>query len=145
MKVSAGIAQCKSGEVRRLTKALQPRRSQVSNPAPRSTSDGETLCYRVTRAYCYASGLIEFAPTIPRGTITIARGPEQQLRAFIAAQARHGYLTEEVEGRPTKIADSEQLLVPGVPEAPNARAALAALEAWVDRLATIKPRNVTVF
>lgn len=69
-------------------------------------------------AYCYASGQIEFGRTVPEGAIEIMRGPARKVRKLIEARARHAY-------------DGKTLLVPGVPEAPNEDAALAALIAFV--------------
>lgn len=71
------------------------------------------------RAYCYASGLIEFGRHVPEGALPIARGPARKLRDFIDAVSRHAY-------------DGETLLVPGVPEAPDQSAGLNALQAWLD-------------
>ena len=73
------------------------------------------------RAYCWASGQIEFGPRIPEGTLPIARGPAKKLRPFIEAVSRHAY-------------DGKTLLVPGVPEAPNQTKALDALHAFLDWL-----------
>lgn len=71
-------------------------------------------------AYCWASGLIEFGSTLPKGAIFIAAGPKATLRNVIAARARHGY------GR-----SKGQLLVPGVPEAQAQAAACDAALAWL--------------
>jgi hypothetical protein len=82
------------------------------------------------RAYCFASGHIEFGNIIPAGAIVIARGPAKTLREFIEVNARHGYRVRKVRGRPTKIPGSDTLLVPGVPEAPNQHVAGDALDRW---------------
>lgn len=96
------------------------------------------------RAYCYPSGLIEFGARIPPGTLVIARGPEQELRSFISGQARHGYKTRLERGGRVKIPGTEQLLVPGVPEAPNQHVALSKLGEWLKWIAANAPRNVRV-
>lgn len=96
------------------------------------------------RAYCYASGLIGFGKTIPKGGLVIARGPEKELRQYIEPLARHGYRTKLVNGRPTKIPGSDALLVPGVPEADNQHVALTALHAWMKWIAIGAPKGVRV-
>ncbi len=96
------------------------------------------------RAYCFASGLIEFGSRIPKGALIIARGPEKELRDFIGCKARHGYRTRKVNGRPTKIRGSDTLLVPGVPEAGDQHAALDALHAWMKWIAIGVPPGVRV-
>lgn len=87
------------------------------------------------RAYCYASGLIEFGRHMPEGALPIAQGPAKPLREFIETVARHGYSTHTVNGRPQKIPGTDCLLVPGVPEAPNKIAAVDALTAFVTWIA----------
>lgn len=83
------------------------------------------------RAYCYASGLIEFTDgTPPSGAIMFASGPAKKLQDYISGVARHGYKTRQVNGRPQKIPETDCLLVPGVPEAPDQDAALDALQKW---------------
>jgi hypothetical protein len=74
-----------------------------------------------TLAYCYASGHIEFGARCPDGALPIVRGDDRRVREFVAGVARHGY-------------DGETLLVPGVPEAENERAALEKLVAWIERI-----------
>lgn len=96
------------------------------------------------RAYCYASGLIEFGTKIPDGALIIARGPEKELRDFIEVKARHGYRMRRVGGRPTKVPGSETLLVPGLPEADNQHEALDALCAWMKWIAIGAPKGVRV-
>ncbi|HEY8837490.1 MAG TPA: host nuclease inhibitor protein [Dehalococcoidia bacterium] len=96
------------------------------------------------RAYCFASGLIEFGKRIPAGAIIIARGPEKELRDFIETKARHGYRTRHVNGRPTKIPGSDTLLVPGVPEALSQWDAGTALRAWSKWIAIGAPKGVRV-
>lgn len=98
----------------------------------------------VTRAYCYASGLIGFGTKIPKGALVIARGPEQPLKEFIESRARHGYRTKLVNGRPTKVRGSDTLLVPGLPEADNQRVALDALHRWMKWIGINPPKGVRV-
>jgi hypothetical protein len=94
------------------------------------------------RAFCYASGLIEFGRAVPDGALPIAHGPSRALRDFIETQARHGYRTRKVRGRPTKIPGSETLLVPGIPEAPDQFAALDALHGFLSWIAKNAPEGV---
>lgn len=72
-------------------------------------------------AYCWASGLIEFSESVPHGAIKIAHGPKAFLEVAVKTRARHG--RGESEGK---------FLVPGVPEAPNQRAAGEALKVYLD-------------
>jgi hypothetical protein len=95
-------------------------------------------------AFCYASGLIDFARTTPDGALPIARGPARALRDFIEPLARHGYSTRKVRGRPTKIPGTEHLLVPGVPEAINQSGALVALRRWLRWIDDHAPAGVAV-
>lgn len=44
----------------------------------------------MTRAWCYASGLIGFGNRVPSGAMVIARGPEKDLRAFLSPGGRDG-------------------------------------------------------
>lgn len=97
-----------------------------------------------THAYCWAGGLIEFGKRVPKGAIPIAYGPDLKLRTFIDTVARHGYRTQIVKGRPTKIPGTECLLVPGVPEAPNKFDAVEALGAFIRWIQTRPPKGVTV-
>lgn len=96
------------------------------------------------RAFCYASGLIEFGRSLPDGALPIAVGPAKPLRDFIESRARHGYRTRLVDGRPTKIPGTEKLLVPGIPEAPDQSRALDALHAFCGWIARTAPAGVTV-
>lgn len=96
------------------------------------------------RAFCYASGLIEFGKSIPKGGLVIARGPDKELREFIEVKARHGYRTRRVNGRPVKIRGSDTLLVPGVPEASNQHEGLTALHNWMKWIAIAAPKGVRV-
>ncbi len=72
----------------------------------------------ITRAYCYASGQIGFARSVPAGAIQIAMGSPTRLRKAVSAVARLAY-------------DGKTLLVPGVPEAPNQRVAGDALARFI--------------
>lgn len=65
-------------------------------------------------AYCWATGEIEFGDTVPIDAIAFAKGPLRALKQRVAVLARHGY-------------KPDQLLVPGVPEAPNQNAGMDAL------------------
>jgi hypothetical protein len=96
------------------------------------------------RAYCYASGHIGFGRTIPKGALIIARGPAKELRDFVEVHARHGYKTRSVNGRPTKIAGSDMLLVPGIPEAESQALALNALHAWMKWIGANAPKGIRV-
>lgn len=98
-----------------------------------------------TRAWCYASGEIEFGNHPPQGAIPIAVSADAKaLRDLIESTCRHGYKTHEVNGRPTKIPGTENLLVPGVPEAPNQIAGGLALRRYCDWITQSAPINVTV-
>lgn len=96
------------------------------------------------RAYCYASGQIEFGRKMPDGALPVARGPAKILRDFIDSRARHGYSTKLVDGRPTKIPGTETLLVPGIPEAPDQVAAGDALFAFRKWIGKKPPKGVVV-
>jgi DNA-directed RNA polymerase specialized sigma24 family protein len=69
------------------------------------------------------------------GVLPIARGPEVALREFIAGHARHGYSTEVVNGRRTKIPGTETLLVPGIPETDDEADKLKALQNFITWIA----------
>lgn len=77
-------------------------------------------------AWCWASGLIEFGPVAPKdsddgtGAIVIARGPRSNLKGVLEVLAREG-----------RGASEGKLLVPGVPEAPDQKAAADALANWL--------------
>ena len=78
-------------------------------------------------AWCWASGLIEIGNHLPAssldgsGAILIAEGPRYALKGAIDVAARHG-----------KGASEGKLLVPGIPEAENQKAAIRALDQWLD-------------
>lgn len=96
------------------------------------------------KAFAYASGLIEFAEDVPQGAQLIASGRAKPLRDFIEGMARHGYHTENVNGRPTKIPGSDHLLVPNVPEASGSVDKIDALSVWLDRLKEFAPKGIEV-
>jgi hypothetical protein len=82
---------------------------------------------------------------VPDGAIPFAKGPEPALRDFVEGLARHGYKTETVDGRPTKIPGTDMLLVPGIPEAQgNQDAALKALQGWLDWISKDPPKGIEV-
>lgn len=86
------------------------------------------------KAYCYASGLIQFGSTTPPGAIQIASGREAALRRVIGVLARHG------KGESTGC-----LLGIGVPEAPDSEGDQAkgdALAAWLKWCAGKEHRGV---
>jgi hypothetical protein len=93
-----------------------------------------------TRAYCWASGQIEFGSTIPKGALLIARGPDALIRDMLSAHARHGHPTKDAIGRRV----DGPLLVPGIPEADDDTAALLALHAFGDRLRAVAKDNADV-
>lgn len=97
-----------------------------------------------TYAYCFASGHIEFGPTVPDGALQFARGRDTALRNFIEPLARHGYKTELVDGRPTKIPGTDMLLVPGIPETRDQREKLAALHAFMAWIGKRPPRGIAI-
>ena len=71
-------------------------------------------------AYCWATGLIEFADAAPQESITIATGPKAYLVGTVSALARHGLG-----------ASKGKFLVPGIPEADDQAEAGDALDAWL--------------
>ncbi len=85
-------------------------------------------------AYCWAGGVIGFGRKVPAGALEIARGPAKPLRKWIDVMARHAY-------------DGKTLLVPGIPEAPDERAALKALHQfikWIRHPRRLVPAGITV-
>lgn len=84
------------------------------------------------RAYCWASGQIDFGRRIPDGALPIARGRAKAVRDYVEVRARHAY-------------DGHTLLVPGIPEAPNQTVALDALHAWLDWCRPGAPAGVEVW
>lgn len=89
-------------------------------------------------AFCFGSGHIDFGRSIPAGATVIARGPKDELRTFIASQARQ-YTVKR--GRN---AGASFLLVPGMPEATSPIIAVQRLEAWCKRISIETPRGVHV-
>jgi hypothetical protein len=83
----------------------------------------------MTIAYCYQSGEIGFAESLPTGVLPIAKGPDKALRDFIGGVSRHAY-------------DGETLLVPGIPEAEDESKALDALLAFSTRISKGVPEGV---
>lgn len=72
-------------------------------------------------AYCFASGEIDFGPSIPDGALPIVDGPDADVHRAIQGSARLSY-------------DGETWLVPGVPEADNQTVAVDALIVYRDRV-----------
>jgi|GEM_PF-1135831 len=68
-------------------------------------------------AYCWATGLIEFATELPPEAIEIARGDASLVRDLIARTSRLGHRNEP--------------LVPGVPESTDQASKGDALGAWL--------------
>lgn len=86
-------------------------------------------------AWCWASGLIEIGSELPSpDAIEIARGPKYALETAISVAARHG-----------KGAGVNQLLVPGVPEAPDQATGMRALQQWLEWRGRLKSRDGVVF
>lgn len=74
---------------------------------------------QIIRAFCFATGVIGFGADVPANAIEIAQSySERHLKNFIEVKARHAY-------------DGKTLLVPGVPEAENEKAAGNALGEWL--------------
>lgn len=82
-------------------------------------SDCQAEGAETIRAYCWASGQIEFGLKVPDGAICFASGQADILRAAVEPAARLSY-------------DNKILLVPGIPEAPEQAAAGDALARWLD-------------
>nr|WP_156964243.1 host nuclease inhibitor protein [Trabulsiella guamensis] len=74
---------------------------------------GEKHTGKIT-AYAWASGLIEFGKVVPDGAVPVITGDESRVRELIGVWARHSRV-------------SDQLLVPGVPEAPDQHEGMDAL------------------
>jgi hypothetical protein len=70
-------------------------------------------------AHCCRRGIIRFSRRCPTGLLPLVAGPDDEVRSQVSARARHAY-------------DGKTLLVPGVPEADGEKAALAAVERWLD-------------
>jgi hypothetical protein len=69
--------------------------------------------------YCNRSGVIGIASVLPKGHLIIARGDEATLKEQMMGKARLAW-------------DNETYLVPGIPEALNSAAALAALWRFIE-------------
>jgi hypothetical protein len=83
----------------------------------RASPDGRLI------AYCYRTGLIEFGYAVPKGCLTIAKSiREDVLRSVVSGNARHAY------------PPSTDLLVPGIPEAPDDHAAVKAICDFSERI-----------
>ena len=74
-------------------------------------------------AYCWANGPIQIGKRVPENAIRICSGSRYRVTKLMVATARHG-----------KGAWTGKLLVPGIPEAENQRAAGDALKAFIDWL-----------
>jgi len=66
---------------------------------------------------CWRSGEVLVSRRVPKGAIRIVTGHGKRLRRILVACARHAY-------------DGRTLLVPGMPEADNDLAAIAAVKAF---------------
>ncbi|WP_137971890.1 host nuclease inhibitor protein [Pseudomonas sp. F(2018)] len=75
-----------------------------------------------TIAYCFASGHIQFGPSVPDGAIGIAKGEAQKVRDVIEVTAR------------LSVYDNETLFVPGIPEAASQRDGMVALARYIQFL-----------
>ena len=73
---------------------------------------------QVLFAFCTADGEIGFGPSVPNDAYELGRGQAAQLRRIVSVLARHGY-------------EQGLLLVPGVPEAPDASTRSAAIARFV--------------
>lgn len=83
------------------------------------------------RAYCWRSGRIEFGTRVPDGAIQIAFGNAHSLRNLIGGTSRLAY-------------DGKTLLVPGVPEAQDGKAAGDALARYLEWIGKRSIDGVTV-
>lgn len=79
-------------------------------------------------AYCYRSGQIKIGRKVPDGAIAIISGPERRIRSLMWATSRLAY-------------DNKTMLVPGIPEAKNDRAAETALRRFIKWITTRKARR----
>lgn len=83
------------------------------------------------KAFCYASGHIDFGPKVPDGGLPIAEGPPQPLQDFISGVARHSR-------------ENDDMFVPGIPECQGDQdAALDALLRFTKWIAKGAPDGVT--
>lgn len=90
------------------------------------------------RAYCFASGHIDFGNRVPAGATVIARGPDELLRDYLARHARR-HVQQRGRG-----AGTAYLTVPGMPEASNPVIAIARLKTWCEHIAISAPSEVRV-
>lgn len=102
---------------------LKPRRDEQSIRESTCPRCGARSYFdlRPMVAYCWASGLIEFGESVPDDAIKIAHGPKADLKCCVEVLARQG-----------KGSSAGKLLVPGIPEASDQRAAGDALAAFID-------------
>jgi len=88
-------------------------------------------------AYCFASGLIEFAHNLPDGGLPIAEGRAEPLRSFVSGVAEHSRYHRDA------------LLVPrftcDVYGQPRQHENLNALSDWLDWIGGHAPEGVKVF
>ncbi|PZU89095.1 MAG: hypothetical protein DI527_16305 [Chelatococcus sp.] len=75
----------------------------------------------MAKIICWRSGEAEIVSRARDGAITLMTGPRARLSRLLSAHARHAY-------------DGTTLLVPGLPEAEDDNAALAAAVAFQTRL-----------
>jgi hypothetical protein len=71
------------------------------------------------KPFVYRNGVIVFHKHMPPGTLPITHKEHPHLRSIVDVLARHG--------RPEFVQSRRLMLVPGIPEAPNDKAAVAAL------------------
>ena len=130
-------------------KHMESTRTMLPRGNSRGIAMSESLCPRCSCksffdltpqvAWCWASGLIEIGDAMPPdgvngGPILIASGPKAALKGKLSVLARHG-----------RGASSGKLLVPGVPEAENQRAAGDALAEWLTWCGKRKSKDGVVF
>lgn len=82
------------------------------------------MSHKNITAYCYASGHIRFGQQVPAGAIPIVTGPNRRVRNAIEVQARWSYPT-------ARGGKDSAPLVPGIPEAADSPAKLAALAQFI--------------
>ncbi|PKR53535.1 host nuclease inhibitor protein [Thalassospira marina] len=77
------------------------------------------MCKATLTAFCWRTGKIEFGTSVPEGAMAIMTGPASEITDEITSKSRLAY-------------DGKTLLVPGIPEAPSAEHAKAALDRFVE-------------
>lgn len=89
-------------------------------------------------AYCDATGVIKFGPTVPEGSLPIVKGEEKDVKELIQVTSRHAW---------PRVPDPEKqvYLVPGIPEAADQQAAMNALIAFKAWLQKGKHANKFIF